>query len=244
MDGPVLICAGPCIYYTNFFIWNFEKYPDIISKPEIETGIRNSNLKLEFESRNRVSISSFQFRVSNTSFDFESRFPVSIWSFDFEVELRFPDEIRFPDVLPFGPVLSLCTYITIYMYDILWVPFLKEALFSPYLDGFVVLLSDGRAALVAPSMHGEKFNYSQTYQGIWAPGLTNSTTAAINNKYRLLAFGTLDGDCCVFGVDDVTGALVLSHKMILDPKYYPGNLKMQTKMQNLVKKVEFLVKNR
>ena len=61
-----------------------------------------------------------------------------------------------------------------------------------------------------------------SYQGIWAPGLTNSTTAAINNKYRLLAFGTLDGECCVFGVDDVTGALVQSHKMVLDPKYYPG----------------------
>ena len=99
---------------------------------------------------------------------------------------------------------------------------IKEALFSPYLDGFVVLLSDGRAALVAPSMHGEKFNYSQNYQGIWAPGLSNSTTAAINNKYRLLAFGTLDGDCSVFGVDDVTGALVLSHKMILEKKFYPG----------------------
>ena len=99
----------------------------------------------------------------------------------------------------------------------------KEALFSPYLDGFVVLLTDGRAALVAPSMHsGEKFNYSQSYQGIWAPGLTNSTCAAINNKYRLLAFGTLDGDCNVFGVDDVTGALVLSHKMVLEQKYYPG----------------------
>jgi hypothetical protein len=37
----------------------------------------------------------------------------------------------------------------------------KEALFSPYLDGFVVLLSDGRAALVAPSMHGDK--HSQRY---------------------------------------------------------------------------------
>ena len=58
----------------------------------------------------------------------------------------------------------------------------KEALFSPYLDGIVVLLSDGRAALVAPTIQ-EKFN-TQNYQGIWAPGLTNSTTAAINNKYR------------------------------------------------------------
>jgi len=96
----------------------------------------------------------------------------------------------------------------------------KEALFSPYLDGFVVLLSDGRAALVAPTIQ-EKFN-TQNYQGIWAPGLTNSTTAAINNKYRLLAFGTLDGECLVFGVDDVTGALVLSHKMFLDKKHYPG----------------------
>lgn len=27
-------------------------------------------------------------------------------------------------------------------------------------------------------------------KGIWAPGLNNATCVAINNKYRLLAFGT------------------------------------------------------
>ena len=36
---------------------------------------------------------------------------------------------------------------------------------SPYLDGFVVLLSDGRAALVAPTIQ-EKFNTQAKFKMI------------------------------------------------------------------------------
>jgi len=64
------------------------------------------------------------------------------------------------------------------------------------------VLSDGRAALVAMTRaaspvgspdtddEDESNETGENARGIWAPGLSDAACAAVNNKYRLLAFGT------------------------------------------------------
>ena len=60
-----------------------------------------------------------------------------------------------------------------------------------------MVLSDGHGALVVVSQtetvttNQECDSHSSwSLKGIWAPGLNNATCVAVNNKYRLLAFGT------------------------------------------------------
>ena len=82
-----------------------------------------------------------------------------------------------------------------------------QAVYSSFLEGFGIVLSDGRAGLVAlsksesdvPSNDDEdEDDVSDSYEenltliakGIWAPGLNQATCVAVNNKYRLLSFGT------------------------------------------------------
>ncbi|XP_076812515.1 guanine nucleotide exchange factor subunit RIC1-like isoform X1 [Clavelina lepadiformis] len=101
--------------------------------------------------------------------------------------------------------------------------------YSPFLDGFAMVLSDGHGALVVVSQtetvttNQECDSHSSwSLKGIWAPGLNNATCVAVNNKYRLLAFGTEKGDCCVYAVEDVTGCLILSHTIALSLTHYPN----------------------
>ena len=79
-------------------------------------------------------------------------------------------------------------------------------MYSLFLEGFALVLSDGRAALVALSNSDSELHpnddddtdFSDSYdepvawiaKGIWAPGLHHATCVAINHKYRLLGFGT------------------------------------------------------
>ena len=76
-----------------------------------------------------------------------------------------------------------------------------QAVYSSFLEGFAVVLSDGRAALIALSKPESKIrttDHDSPYEesiawnakGIWAPGLTQATCVAINHKYRLIGFGT------------------------------------------------------
>ena len=82
-----------------------------------------------------------------------------------------------------------------------------QAVYSSFLEGFALVLSDGRAALVALSsseleVHPndeDDVDFDDSYseesvawiaKGIWAPGLHHATCVAINNNYRLLGFGT------------------------------------------------------
>nr|CAB3258799.1 protein RIC1 homolog [Phallusia mammillata] len=105
-----------------------------------------------------------------------------------------------------------------------------QAVYSPFLEGFALVLSDGRAALVAMTQSSSDNTDEEDdvkeggwkTRGIWAPGMVNATCVAVNNKYRLLAFGTSIGDCCVYAIDDVTGSLTLSHTISLSPTQYPN----------------------
>lgn len=70
--------------------------------------------------------------------------------------------------------------------------FINQLTYSPCLDGFTAVFNDGRAALVVvsnTSIEKEK-NVSWKCHGIWAPGLTKAVCNAVNNRYRLMAFGT------------------------------------------------------
>ena len=82
------------------------------------------------------------------------------------------------------------------------------------------MLSDGRAAfLVSNSL---KFDPNGV-TGIWAGGVEDVTTTAINHKYRLMAFGRANSHGVVYGIDETTGGLELSHRLSLPTRDYPGN---------------------
>ncbi|XP_066298789.1 guanine nucleotide exchange factor subunit RIC1-like isoform X2 [Branchiostoma lanceolatum] len=90
--------------------------------------------------------------------------------------------------------------------------------YSGLMGGFAVVLPDGRAGLVN-TLAGKVENNS--LQGVWAQGLENVTCVAVNNRYRLIAFGCTDGLGVVYTVDDMTGALQVSHRLELSTKDYP-----------------------
>ena len=91
--------------------------------------------------------------------------------------------------------------------------------YSPLLGGFSIVLSDGRAAcLVSTSL---KFDPNGV-QGVWAAGVEDVTTTAINHKYRLMAFGRENSHGVVFCIDESTGGLELSHRLALPTRDYPG----------------------
>ncbi|XP_034939930.1 guanine nucleotide exchange factor subunit Rich [Chelonus insularis] len=91
--------------------------------------------------------------------------------------------------------------------------------YSPLVGGFAVVLSNGKAAfLTAQSL---KFDPNQV-QGIWARYLDDATCAAVNHKYRLIAFGRENAEGVVYYVDESTGGLEVSHTLSLSSKDYPG----------------------
>uniref|UniRef100_A0A8D0HFF1 Protein RIC1 homolog n=1 Tax=Sphenodon punctatus TaxID=8508 RepID=A0A8D0HFF1_SPHPU len=57
--------------------------------------------------------------------------------------------------------------------------------------------------------------------GVWAQDILDGTCVAVNNKYRLMAFGCANGSVQVYTIDNTTGAMQLSHKLELTPKQYP-----------------------
>ena len=76
--------------------------------------------------------------------------------------------------------------------------FVKDAVFSPFLDGLSVVLNDGRAARIVfndlvdsnQDVRGAtNLRNVWSAKGIWAPGIYDATCTTVNNKYRLLCFG-------------------------------------------------------
>lgn len=97
--------------------------------------------------------------------------------------------------------------------------YVTEIEYSPLVGGFAIVLSNGKAAfLTAQSL---KFDPNQV-QGIWARYLEDATSAAVNHKYRLIAFGRDNSEGVVYYVDETTGSLEISHTLSLSSKDYPG----------------------
>uniref|UniRef100_A0A8B9RAH5 Protein RIC1 homolog n=1 Tax=Astyanax mexicanus TaxID=7994 RepID=A0A8B9RAH5_ASTMX len=86
------------------------------------------------------------------------------------------------------------------------------------LDGFAVVFDDGRLGFITPT--ASRFS-TEHLQGVWAADVTDGTCVAVNNKYRLMAFGCASGSVLVYMIDNTTGSMQLSHKLELTPKHYP-----------------------
>ncbi|XP_023222125.1 RAB6A-GEF complex partner protein 1-like [Centruroides sculpturatus] len=98
--------------------------------------------------------------------------------------------------------------------------FVKTFEYSPLIGGFSIVLSNGKAAFItAPTL---KFDPNQVV-GIWAQELSTVTCTALNHRYRLIAYGLKSADGAVYCFDDLTGALVLTHKLVLSPKDFPDS---------------------
>ncbi|XP_053706628.1 guanine nucleotide exchange factor subunit RIC1 [Synchiropus splendidus] len=85
------------------------------------------------------------------------------------------------------------------------------------LHGFAVVLSDGHLGFITPLSN----TITADLQAVWAADVTDGTCVAVNNKYRLMAFGTASGSVLVYMIDTTTGTMQLSHKLELTPKHYP-----------------------
>ncbi|XP_029180425.2 guanine nucleotide exchange factor subunit RIC1-like [Acropora millepora] len=93
--------------------------------------------------------------------------------------------------------------------------------YSPLLGGFAVVLADGRGGFLS----AETANFDcPDIIGLWAKDLSSATCVTINHRYRLLAYGCTNGECLVYGFDDLSGALQLSHKLVLSSKDYPDTI--------------------
>ncbi|XP_067839734.1 guanine nucleotide exchange factor subunit RIC1 [Heptranchias perlo] len=86
------------------------------------------------------------------------------------------------------------------------------------LDGLAVVFDDGRIGFITPM--SSKLA-AEDLHGVWAQEVTDGTCVAVNNKYRLMAFGCANGSVLVYTMDTTTGAMQLSHKLELTPKHYP-----------------------
>ncbi|XP_030049655.1 guanine nucleotide exchange factor subunit RIC1 isoform X3 [Microcaecilia unicolor] len=95
---------------------------------------------------------------------------------------------------------------------------IKDMEYCATLDGFAVVFSDGRVGFITPV--SSKFVAEQLH-GVWAQDVVDATCVAVNNKYRLMAFGCANGAVQVYTIDNTTGSMQLSHKLELTPKQYP-----------------------
>ncbi|KAM6169669.1 guanine nucleotide exchange factor subunit RIC1 [Rhynchocyon petersi] len=96
--------------------------------------------------------------------------------------------------------------------------YIKDMEYCATLDGFAVVFSDGRVGFITPV--SSRFTAEQLH-GVWPQDVTDGTCVAVNNKYRLMAFGCASGSVQVYTIDNTTGAMQLSHKLELTAKQYP-----------------------
>ncbi|XP_040436529.1 guanine nucleotide exchange factor subunit RIC1 isoform X4 [Falco naumanni] len=96
--------------------------------------------------------------------------------------------------------------------------YVRDMEYCATLDGFAVVFNDGRVGFITPM--SSKFTAEQLH-GVWAQDVIDGTCVAVNNKYRLMAFGCANGSVQVYTIDTTTGAMQFSHKLELTPKQYP-----------------------
>ena len=84
--------------------------------------------------------------------------------------------------------------------------------YSPLIGGYALVFNDGRAAfLVASTLNFDP----NTVTGIWALKLEDASSVALKHKYKLISFGRENSQGVVYSIDEVTGGLVVSHRLIL-----------------------------
>ncbi|XP_059381392.1 guanine nucleotide exchange factor subunit RIC1-like [Carassius carassius] len=106
---------------------------------------------------------------------------------------------------------------------------IRDMEYCATLDGYAVVFDDGRLGFITPTSNRLA---TDQLQGVWAADVSDGTCVAVNNKYRLMAFGCASGAVLVYMIDSSTGSMQLSHKLELTPKHYPdmwnktGSVKM------------------
>ncbi|KAJ7986873.1 hypothetical protein DPEC_G00332920 [Dallia pectoralis] len=95
---------------------------------------------------------------------------------------------------------------------------IRDLEYCPTLDGLAAVLDDGRLGFITPVAGGLT---ADLLQGVWAADVADGTCVAVNNKYRLMAFGCASGSVLIYTIDTTTGSMQLSHKLELTPKHYP-----------------------
>ncbi|CAM4663263.1 unnamed protein product [Leuciscus chuanchicus] len=96
--------------------------------------------------------------------------------------------------------------------------YIRDMEYCSTLDGFAVVFDDGRLGFITPTANRLA---TDQLQGVWAADVSDGTCVAVNNKYRLMAFGCASGSVLVYMIDSSTGSMQLSHKLELTPKHYP-----------------------
>ncbi|NXF07873.1 RIC1 protein, partial [Smithornis capensis] len=96
--------------------------------------------------------------------------------------------------------------------------YIQDMEYCATLDGFAVVFNDGRVGFITPM--SSRFTAEQLH-GVWAQDVVDGTCVAVNNKYRLMAFGCANGSVQVYTIDTTTGTMQFSHKLELTPKQYP-----------------------
>ncbi|NWV00028.1 RIC1 protein, partial [Upupa epops] len=96
--------------------------------------------------------------------------------------------------------------------------YIRDMEYCATLDGFAVVFNDGRVGFITPM--SSRFTAEQLH-GVWAQDVIDGTCVAVNNKYRLMAFGCANGSVQVYTIDTTTGTMQFSHKLELTPKQYP-----------------------
>ncbi|XP_014391183.1 PREDICTED: RAB6A-GEF complex partner protein 1 isoform X4 [Myotis brandtii] len=95
---------------------------------------------------------------------------------------------------------------------------IRDMEYCATLDGFAVVFNDGKVGFITPM--SSRFTAEQLH-GVWPQDVVDGTCVAVNNKYRLMAFGCASGSVQVYTIDNTTGAMLLSHKLELTAKQYP-----------------------
>ncbi|XP_061056386.1 guanine nucleotide exchange factor subunit RIC1 isoform X7 [Eubalaena glacialis] len=95
---------------------------------------------------------------------------------------------------------------------------IRDMEYCATLDGFAVVFNDGKVGFITPV--SSRFTAEQLH-GVWPQDVADGTCVAVNNKYRLMAFGCASGSVQVYTIDNTTGAMLLSHKLELTAKQYP-----------------------
>uniref|UniRef100_A0A8C0Q3D1 Guanine nucleotide exchange factor subunit RIC1 n=1 Tax=Canis lupus familiaris TaxID=9615 RepID=A0A8C0Q3D1_CANLF len=95
---------------------------------------------------------------------------------------------------------------------------IRDMEYCATLDGFAVVFNDGKIGFITPV--SSRFTAEQLH-GVWPQDVVDGTCVAVNNKYRLMAFGCASGTVQVYTIDNTTGAMLLSHKLELTAKQYP-----------------------
>ncbi|TKC45898.1 hypothetical protein EI555_013366, partial [Monodon monoceros] len=94
---------------------------------------------------------------------------------------------------------------------------IRDMEYCATLDGFAVVFNDGKVGFITPVSS----RFTAELHGVWPQDVVDGTCVAVNNKYRLMAFGCASGSVQVYTIDNTTGAMLLSHKLELTAKQYP-----------------------